>query len=260
MESFLEGEEESNLVEMVESMIGGEDVGVTEGKGSMSKVNCSSLRSRCTSRGMLLFGAGMVGLLLSVVWDPSAMRLKGSGSGQGGVGGTADGVMTSAMAGVGGVEGNDSLQSDVLWMAPFLSGGGYCTEAISYALALSRHGGRGRLQIRQHGDAFDRRFWEGLPKGEQEVLQGLFGNEVEVEKSVVVCHSEPGAWYPPLYQTAPCPPGGYGKGKYVVGRTMFETDRVTAEHVERCNRMDEVREGRWDEFVNVEVKCNKYVL
>ncbi|KAH8502024.1 hypothetical protein H0E87_016694 [Populus deltoides] len=52
--------------------------------------------------------------------------------------------------------------------------------------------------------------------------------------------SEPGAWYPPLFQTRPCPPTGYENFNFVIGRTMFETDRVNAEHVKRCNRMDYV--------------------
>jgi hypothetical protein len=54
----------------------------------------------------------------------------------------------------------------------------------------------------------------------------------------VICHSEPGAWYPPLFQTRPCPPTGYENFNFVIGRTMFETDRVNAEHVKRCCRMD----------------------
>ena len=38
-----------------------------------------------------------------------------------------------------------------------------------------------------------------------------------------------------------CPPPGLGKGQaYIVGRTMFETDRLSAERQRRCNAMDEV--------------------
>ncbi|KAJ6983660.1 hypothetical protein NC653_026469 [Populus alba x Populus x berolinensis] len=36
----------------------------------------------------------------------------------------------------------------------------------------------------------------------------------------------------------PCPPTGYKNLNFVIGRTMFETDRVNAEHVKRCCRMD----------------------
>ena len=56
-----------------------------------------------------------------------------------------------------------------------------------------------------------------------------------------MCHSEPGAWAPAKYETARCPPEGYGRRHAVViGRTMFETDRLDPEHVARCNKMDEV--------------------
>ena len=57
-----------------------------------------------------------------------------------------------------------------------------------------------------------------------------------------MCHSEPGAWAPAKYETARCPPEGYGRrhAVRVIGRTMFETDRLDREHVARCNKMDEV--------------------
>ena len=44
-----------------------------------------------------------------------------------------------------------------------------------------------------------------------------------------------------VFSTPSCPPrGDYRKPRAVIGRTMFETDRLTAEHVSRCNKMDEV--------------------
>ena len=54
-----------------------------------------------------------------------------------------------------------------------------------------------------------------------------------------------GAWSvpQPLFQTSACPPhdAGIPPGSiYTIGRTMFETDRLTAEHASRCNKMDEV--------------------
>jgi hypothetical protein len=66
----------------------------------------------------------------------------------------------------------------------------------------------------------------------------LYQTERRVNETIVICHSEPGAWYPPLFQTMPCPPTGYKNLNFVIGRTMFETDRVNAEHVKRCCRMD----------------------
>lgn len=131
----------------------------------------------------------------------------------------------------------------LLWMAPFLSGGGYSSEAWSYILALNSHIKNKKnpffkLSIEQHGDLQNIEFWEGLPLEMRNLALELHQTKCRLNQTVVVCHSEPGAWYPPLFQTLPCPPTGYDKFKVVVGRTMFETDRVNAEHVKRCNRMD----------------------
>lgn len=133
--------------------------------------------------------------------------------------------------------------SCVLWMAPFLSGGGYSSEAWSYILALNEHLKQNpifRLSIEQHGDLENLEFWEGLPLEMKKLVFELYQEKCRVNETIVVCHSEPGAWYPPLFETLPCPPTGYGEFKYVIGRTMFETDRVNDEHVKRCNQMDSI--------------------
>lgn len=128
----------------------------------------------------------------------------------------------------------------VLWMAPFLSGGGYSSEAWSYILALQNGNPSFRMGINQHGDQEIVEFWEGLPMEMRKLAFELYRTECEVENTIVVCHSEPGAWYPPLFQTVTCPPTGYGHFRHVIGRTMFETDRLNIEHVRRCNQMDSV--------------------
>lgn len=53
------------------------------------------------------------------------------------------------------------LSATVHWMAPFLSGGGYSSEAISYILALADV--IPGLTIEQHGDAISPEFFYGLP-------------------------------------------------------------------------------------------------
>lgn len=135
----------------------------------------------------------------------------------------------------------------VLWMAPFLSGGGYSSEAWSYILALHQHQHQHqhpktpnfRLRIEQHGDLQNVEFWEGLPVEMKKLASEFYQTECRSNETVVICHSEPGAWYPPLFQTLPCPPTpNYGDFKFVIGRTMFETDRVKPDHVSRCNQMD----------------------
>ncbi|XP_023542823.1 uncharacterized protein LOC111802622 [Cucurbita pepo subsp. pepo] len=128
----------------------------------------------------------------------------------------------------------------VLWMAPFLSGGGYSSEAWSYILALHDHvrNPNFRLAIEQHGDLESIDFWEGLPDSVKNLAIELHRTKCRINETIVVCHSEPGAWNPPLFETFPCPPGVYQNFKSVIGRTMFETDRVSQEHVNRCNKMD----------------------
>jgi len=137
-----------------------------------------------------------------------------------------------------------SVPSDhcVLWMAPFLSGGGYSSEGWSYILAL--HGHRKmqslRLAIDHHGDLESLAFWQGLPLHMKNLARELYQARCRMNETIVICHSEPGAWFPPLFETIPCPPSFYNDFKSVIGRTMFETDRVNDDHVQRCNTMDYV--------------------
>ncbi|XP_043690621.1 uncharacterized protein LOC122641450 [Telopea speciosissima] len=130
----------------------------------------------------------------------------------------------------------------VLWMAPFLSGGGYSSEAWAYMMALHANMRNPilRLAIEQHGDLESLEFWEGLPKESKDLAFKLHSTECRMNETIVICHSEPGAWYPPLFETLPCPPTGYEEPLFVIGRTMFETDRINPNHVKRCNRMDAV--------------------
>ncbi|KAL5205403.1 hypothetical protein ABZP36_033612 [Zizania latifolia] len=134
----------------------------------------------------------------------------------------------------------------VLWMAPFASGGGYCSEAWSYVASLEDHAAAAAtnanftLAIAHHGDLESPEFWLGLPEQSKNLAYRLATARCELSRAVVVCHSEPGAWYPPLYESLPCPPTGYDEPAFVIGRTMFETDRVSPEHVRRCNQMDAV--------------------
>lgn len=130
----------------------------------------------------------------------------------------------------------------VLWMAPFLSGGGYSSESWSYILALHEHKKNSAFQlaIEHHGDMESLEFWEGLPHYMKKLAFELHQTECRMNETIVICQSEPGAWNPPLFETFPCPPGAYQNFKSVIGRTMFETDRVNTNHVKRCNRMDYV--------------------
>ncbi len=123
----------------------------------------------------------------------------------------------------------------VIWYAPFLSGGGYCSEATAFVLGLRADGVD--VQIVQHGDAYNPEYMSGLPVAVRDALGDMQRRRVDPTRAVAVCHSEPGAWHPPAWPTSRCPPPG---AKHSVGRTMFETDRIPDKWDARLNRMDEI--------------------
>ncbi|EDQ89020.1 uncharacterized protein MONBRDRAFT_25815 [Monosiga brevicollis MX1] len=125
----------------------------------------------------------------------------------------------------------------VHWFAPFASPSGYGSEARAYIAAL-RQVSRLQLRISQHGDTPDPEFVASLDSEQERELAALARTTSDPDETVVVCHSEPGAWNPPRYETSLCPPAE--EPLYVVGRTMFETDRVPYEWIERCRTMDEI--------------------
>lgn len=135
----------------------------------------------------------------------------------------------------------------VSWYAPFLSSAsGYGSEATSFLVGLNRTLSPERWKIGAglaHGDMVDQKYLESLPAD----LEALFQNAYRVQtqnrnpdKTIIVCHSEPGAWSvpTPLYDSGwPCPPF---PASSVIGRTMFETDRLPTGWNDRLNQMDEV--------------------
>jgi glycosyltransferase involved in cell wall biosynthesis len=129
----------------------------------------------------------------------------------------------------------------VLWHAPFLSGGGYCSEAVSFAQALVDSRAM-QFRIVQHGDAVSGAFVRGLSETTRDLLARLFQiRDVTSSLAIAVCHSEPGAWSTPqrLFDSgAPCPPPI--ANVYTIGRTMFETDRLPAGWLERLRQLDEI--------------------
>ena len=124
----------------------------------------------------------------------------------------------------------------LIWYAPFYSGGGYSSEALSFLAALHPHLSPG-LQSVQHGDSLSYPYYSGLPYTTQLLLHNTTNTQLPPHSSVVICHSEPGAWYPPNYETSHCPPPHSGVR---IGRTMFETDRLPDGWLERLNGMDYV--------------------
>ncbi|KAG3034326.1 hypothetical protein JG687_00001021 [Phytophthora cactorum] len=168
---------------------------------------------------------------------------------------------------------NDPGPPAVLWYAPFLSGGGYCSEAHSYVVAVdaaltissvsssttssqnepessqdteidSPVDNPFELLITQHGDSLNPAFIRDLPEDMKAKLEQHWIEERDFywrlknrKIALAICHSEPGAWDPAHYMTSRCPPQG---ALYKVGRTMFETDRVPKGWSDRMNKMDEI--------------------
>ena len=138
--------------------------------------------------------------------------------------------------------------ASIVWYAPFLSGGGYCSEATAFVEGLS---GSGALAVGalQHGDGVATAYVRGLPLARSSLLSSLSSAApaaASARTRVVVCHSEPGAWdvsraLPARYATAhACPPPRDRARVFAVGRTMFETDRLPDGWAQRLNGMDEV--------------------
>jgi len=128
------------------------------------------------------------------------------------------------------------LVLNVRWFAPFLSGGGYSSEALSYVVELEKHI---NVAVVQHGDSVNAQFVEGLPSAVKETLQRAMYTRFPPRSTIDICHSEPGAWSvpTPMYPTSTCPSQDR---LYAVGRTMFETDRLPDGWSRRLKAMDEV--------------------
>eukprot|EP01041_Mallomonas_annulata_P011111 gene11111-23221_t len=153
-----------------------------------------------------------------------------------------------------------SGQFPIHWHAPFFSGGGYCSEAISFLSAMSQR--NITIVISQHGDSFNENFVNGLTKYEKSLLEEKYHYSSTLKSEISICHSEPGAWHAPYpnYQTSICPGPD---SVYRIGRTMFETDRIPDGWVSRLNYMDEI----WvptnfsrDIFLREGVEANKLVV
>ena len=78
--------------------------------------------------------------------------------------------------------GGTSSKRDLV--CTFFSGGGYCSEAISFAIGLYKAGVD--IKIVQHGDSFNQKFVEGLPSEERLMLRDMIGNQVDPKESVVI--------------------------------------------------------------------------
>jgi len=136
------------------------------------------------------------------------------------------------------------------WNAPFLSSSsGYGSEATSFLVGLNASLNHEQWKLAAglaHGDGVDYEYIESLPQSIYQLFLSADRNQrgLAGTPSIVICHSEPGAWSvpEPLYQSPnACPPPVLdGTYSYQIGRTMFETDRLPSGWESRLNQMDEI--------------------
>lgn len=128
------------------------------------------------------------------------------------------------------------------WFAPFYTLCGYGSEAREFVLSLAPDGqpvrSNLRIAISQHGDEPSLDFAGDLREITFAGLERLRLTRLQPDRAIVVCHSEPGAWNPPRFPTSLCPPEE--EPAFTIGRTMFETNNVPSEWVERMRLMDEI--------------------
>lgn len=113
----------------------------------------------------------------------------------------------------------------VRWAAPIFNPSGYASEAINFVLPLET---RCDLGIFHQTSVYSESFTRGLADGDREALFRMRDRFKGLSGGIVVSHN---------------PAGGFIRlpdAEYSIGRTMFETDRISPDWVASCNRMDEV--------------------
>jgi glycosyltransferase involved in cell wall biosynthesis len=113
----------------------------------------------------------------------------------------------------------------VRWVAPIFNPSGYASEAINFVFPLKN---RCELGVYHHNQIYSESFVQGLVASERELLFVMRDRFQEIKGGIVVSHN---------------PAGGFVRlpdADYSIGRSMFETDRISPHWVTACNRMDEV--------------------
>jgi glycosyltransferase involved in cell wall biosynthesis len=113
----------------------------------------------------------------------------------------------------------------VRWSAPIFNSSGYASEAINFVLPLES---RCTLGIQHNSSIYSEIFTRGLAAKDRESLFRMRDRFGMLRGGIVISHGPAGFFTRPA------------DADYLVGRTMFETDRIAPDWVAACNRMDEV--------------------
>jgi glycosyltransferase involved in cell wall biosynthesis len=134
----------------------------------------------------------------------------------------------------GSVELSDKkLSHEIFWVAPFFNPSGYASEAISFVKGLEPYAD---LTINHNTEYYSEEFIEHLPQSWKDLLKRLhrinpkrWAKNFSSNRKSIVIHHQPGYGLLRFPATS-----------YMIGRTMFETDRIPENWVSKCNEMDEI--------------------
>lgn len=138
--------------------------------------------------------------------------------------GLAEGQGLSAVRTVP-VCGSKVTELPVRWLGPIFNPSGYASEAINLILPLAS---RLDLGIFHHNNIYSEKFVQGLVQWERDTLFFLRDKFSAMSGGIAISHN---------------PANGFcdvTDATYRIGRTMFETDRISPEWVTACNQMDEI--------------------
>lgn len=149
-----------------------------------------------------------------------------------------------------------AVNNTVYWLAPIFNPSGYASEAITFSLAMEPHID---IVIRHQNKFLSHEFIDNLPNKTRQTLLKLHAVPPEdcikkidfVNQPIVVQH-QPGSAFHKI-------PEAY----YSIGRTMFETDRIPQDWVQKINQLDEVwvpSKFNKETFTKSGVKENKIVI
>lgn len=125
-----------------------------------------------------------------------------------------------------------AIKNTVYWLSPIFNPSGYASEAIGYAIGLDDHLD---IVIRHQNNLLSQDFIDNLPESWKDVLfrlhvipPGDWNKQIKfINNPIVIQHQPASAFY-----KIP--------DSFCIGRTMFETDRIPQEWIQKCNRMDEI--------------------
>lgn len=136
----------------------------------------------------------------------------------------------------------------IRWLGPIFNPSGYASEAIDFLLPLAD---RLEIGLRHQSTLYSEKFVAGLSDEVREKLFTLRDRFSSLRGGISIAHNPANGFVRPE------------DADYCIGRTMFETDRISPEWVAACNRMDEVwapSKFNVETFANSGVERDKLVV